>query len=116
MFCVVFLLQEIATKKAPHEDVKFVKIYETFSGSTHLLGHKEAGTFLMTSALCSSVEETNTHGWQRGSYLKVVGSTNKEGAIDNHDNVKINPNPSYDSVPGGVKLEDNPSYNKIKYT
>ena len=66
--------------------------------------------------------ETNPHGQQIGSYLKVVGSTTKEvdflydEAIDNHDSVMIIPNPSYDSVPGGVKLEDNPSYNKIKYT
>ena len=60
--------------------------------------------------------ETNSHSTQK------IGFTTKEEelvydvATDDTDNVKINPNPSYDSVPGGVKLEDNPSYNKIILT
>ena len=59
--------------------------------------------------------ETNSHSTPR------IGSTTKEEELvydvttGDIDNVKINPNPYYDSVPGGVKLEDNPSYNKIKY-
>ena len=66
--------------------------------------------------------ETNLHSTQAAGYLKVIGSTTKEEesvydvASDNIDNVKISPNPSYDSVSRGVKLEDNPSYNKIKHT
>ena len=61
--------------------------------------------------------ETNVHSTQVAGYLK--GSTTKEEesvydiAIDDIDNVKIDPNPSYESVSRGVKLEDNPSYNKI---
>ena len=52
--------------------------------------------------------ETNTH---RGGYLKVTGSPTKEEesvydvATNDIDNVKINPNPCYDSVSRGVKLE-----------
>ena len=48
----------------------------------------------------------------------IVPSTNDKrsaGAGDN-DNVKTDVNPSYDSMPGGVKLVDNPSYSKIKFT
>ena len=57
---------------------------------------------------------------QRADYLKLIGSTTEEEdaaydvATDNIDNVKINPNPSYDTASNGVKLQDNPSYSKIK--
>ena len=63
--------------------------------------------------------ETNSQSTQRADYLKVIGSTTKEeesvydNETDDTSNVKINLNPSYDSVSGGVKLEDNPSYSKI---
>ena len=63
--------------------------------------------------------ETNSYSAQTTDYLKVIGSTTKEEesvydiATDDTDNVKTNPNPSYDSVSGGVKMEDNPSYNKV---
>ena len=63
--------------------------------------------------------EANSYGAQTADYLKVIGSTTKEeesvydASTDDTDNVKINPNPSYDAVSGGVKLEDNPSYNKV---
>ena len=36
-----------------------------------------------------------------------------DAATDDVGKLQINPNPSYDSMLGGVKLEDNPSYNKI---
>ena len=51
-------------------------------------------------------------------YLKLIGPTSKEdkGGTDGIDKVKINPNPSYESVSEGVIMEDNPSYNKIKLT
>ena len=53
------------------------------------------------------------------NYLEItVPTTNDESlavSTGDIDNVNTNPNPSYDSVPGGVKLEDNPSYNKIKF-
>ena len=55
--------------------------------------------------------ETNSHSIHGEGYLKVIGSTTKEEELvydvstDDIDNVKINPNPSYDSVSGGVKLE-----------
>ena len=48
----------------------------------------------------------------------IVPSTNDKrsaGAGDTY-NVKTDANPSYDSMPGGVKLVDNPSYSKIKFT
>ena len=66
--------------------------------------------------------ETNSLSTQRAGYLKVIRSTTKEeeSVYDNDtidiDNVKANPNPSYDSVSGDVKLEDNPSYNIIKHS
>ena len=56
--------------------------------------------------------ETNSQSTQRAGYLKVIGSTTKEeesvydNDTDDTGNVKINPNPSNDSVSGGVKLED----------
>ena len=64
--------------------------------------------------------ETNPQSTQRAGYLNVTGSTTKEeesvydNDTDDTGNVKINP--SYDSLSGGVKLQDNPSYSKIKYT
>ena len=63
--------------------------------------------------------ETNSQSTRRAGYLKIIGSTTKkeesvyDNDTDNVGSVEINPNPSYDSVSGGVKLEDNPSYNKI---
>ena len=36
-----------------------------------------------------------------------------DAATDDADKLQINPNPFYDSMSGGVKLEDNPSYNKM---
>ena len=68
-----------------------------------------------------SYVETDLHSTQATGYLKVIGSSTKEGesvydvATDDIDNVNIDHNPSYDSVSRGVKLEDNPSYNKIKH-
>ena len=66
--------------------------------------------------------ETNSQSTQiAGNYLKLIESTTKEeesiydSRNDDAEKVETNPNPSYDSVSGGVKLEDNPSYNKIKY-
>ena len=66
--------------------------------------------------------ETNSQSTQiAGNYLKLIGSTTKEEELvydnrnDYAEKVETNPNPSYDSLSGGVKLEDNPSYNKIKY-
>ena len=57
--------------------------------------------------------ETNSQSTQRAGYLKVIGSITKEeeSAVYDNDtdetgNVKIDPNPSYNSVSGGVKLED----------
>ena len=51
-------------------------------------------------------------------YLEIVGPNTKEESpavlAANIVNVTIDPNPSYESMSGGVKLEDNPSYNKIK--
>ena len=69
------------------------------------------------------VETINSLRMQKADYHEVTGCTTKEEELvydvatdGGVDDVKINPNPSYDSVSGGVKLEDNPSYNKIKYT
>ena len=65
--------------------------------------------------------ETNSQSTQIVGNLKLIESTTKEqesiydNRNDDVDKVETNPNPSYDSVSGGVKLEDNPSYNKIKY-
>ena len=65
--------------------------------------------------------ETNSQSTQIVGNLKLIGSITKEqesiydNRNDDADKVETNPNPSYDSVSAGVKLEDNPSYNKIKY-
>ena len=59
--------------------------------------------------------ETNSFSMQKADYHKVTGCTTKEEkfvydvATNDMNDVKINPNPSYDSVSGDVKLEDNPS-------
>ena len=66
--------------------------------------------------------ETSSRGIQKEGYLKVIGSTTKaeelvyDDVVGDIDNVKINANPSYDSVPSSVKLEGNPSYNLINRT
>ena len=63
--------------------------------------------------------EANSCSTQRADYHNLTGSATKEKesmydvATDDTDNVKITPNPSYDAVSGGIKLEENPSYNKI---
>ena len=60
--------------------------------------------------------ETNSQSTQKVSYLEIFVSTTKEeesiydNDTDDAGSVKINPNPSYDSVSRSVKLEDNPSY------
>ena len=64
----------------------------------------------------------SSHGIQKEGYLKVIESTTKaeelvyDDVAGNIDNVKINANPSYDSVPRSAKLESNPSYNLISRT
>ena len=66
--------------------------------------------------------ETSSRGIQKEGYLKVIGSTTKaeelvyDDVAGDIDNVKINANPSYDSVPSSVKLEGHPSYNLINHT
>ena len=66
------------------------------------------------------IDQYNSHSREVANYLERTVPTTKDessavctGDIDDLD---TNPNPSYDSVPSGVKLEDNPSYNKIKFT
>ena len=49
------------------------------------------------------------------TYLEIIGGESLVVAADSV-NVTIDPNPSYESMSGGVKLKDNPSYNKIKLT
>ena len=49
------------------------------------------------------------------AYLELIGAEGLAVAADSA-NVTINPNPSYESISGGVKLEDNPSYNKLRLT
>ena len=57
--------------------------------------------------------ESNSQSTHRAGYLKVTGSTTEEeesvydNDIDDTGNVKVNLNPSYDSVSGGVKLANN---------
>ena len=83
---------------------------------------KETNVMYEQEDEASYLEMINSLSMQKADYLKVIGSTTEEEesvydvATDDIDNVKINPNPSYDSVSGGVKLEDNRSYNKIKHT
>jgi len=57
---------------------------------------------------------------QKAGFLKLIGSTTEEEdavydvTIVDIGNVKINPNPSYDTVSDSIKLQDNPSYSKIQ--
>ena len=46
---------------------------------------------------------------QEAEHVKVVGSTTKEKEA-RYDDINITPNPSYNSMSGGIKLVDNPSY------
>ena len=78
----------------------------------------------------SITEETTKMSEDEDGYVEInsqsaqraIGSTTKEedsvcnNDTDDTDNVKVNLNPSYVSVSGGVELEDNSSYSKIKYT
>ena len=58
--------------------------------------------------------ETNSQSTQRVDYCRIIESTTNEEELaydngtDDSGKVEINPNPSYVSVSGGVKLEDNP--------
>ena len=63
--------------------------------------------------------ETNSNSIQAAGYLQSMTKEDEsvyDVATDDIDNVNIDPNPSYDSVSRGIKLEDNPSYNKIIHT
>ena len=62
--------------------------------------------------------ESSSHSTQGAAdSARIVGFATMEekGVCDDMEDIKIDPNPSYDTVSGAVKLEDNPSYNKIKY-
>ena len=61
--------------------------------------------------------ESSSHSTQGAAdSARIVGFATMEekGVCDDMEDIKIDPNPSYDTVSGAVKLEDNPSYNKIK--
>ena len=101
---------------------------------TYDIPESEYDAAIQPNPLCSSISketiqlsefedqdgyvETNSLSMQKADYLKIIGpSTKEEESIydndtDETDNIKVNPNPSYDSV-SDVKLEDNPSYSKI---
>ena len=65
-------------------------------------------------------DQYHSHSREVANYLEIIlPTTNGESSVvctGDIDNLDTNPNPSYDSVSDGVKLEDNPSYNKIKFT
>ena len=94
-------------------DIQSNPSYNSISKETNMMYEQEDG---------DGYAETNSLSMHKADYHKVIGPTNKEEELvhdvstDDTDNVKINPNPSYDAVSGGIKLEDNPSYNKIKHT
>jgi len=63
-------------------------------------------------------DQCHSNDAEETDYLKIIEPTTKEeeAAYDtatDDDNVKINPNPCYDTVSDGVKLENNPSYSEI---
>jgi len=64
---------------------------------------------------------THSNDAEETDYLKIIESTTKEEdaiydiPIDD-GSVKINPNPSYDTVSDGVNMENNPFYSKIKFS
>ena len=64
-----------------------------------------------------AVKSNQLHSHRAGGtadYLNLMESTTtKDHSYD--DNIGITPNPSYDTVPGGTKLEDNPSYDKMNF-
>ena len=45
---------------------------------------------------------------QEADHVKIVKE--EKVVYDEIDDIDINPNPSYDLVPGGIELEGNPSY------
>ena len=60
-----------------------------------------------------------SHSREVSDYLEIILSTTNDensAGIGDTDNININPNPLYNLVQVGVKLEDNPSYNKFKST
>ena len=64
-----------------------------------------------------AVKSNQLHSHRAGGtadYLNLMDSTTtKDHSYD--DNIGITPNPSYDTVPGGIKVEDNPSYDKMNF-
>ena len=64
------------------------------------------------------IDQDHSQSAEGTGYLELIGPTTQEMspavAVD-AANVMINPNPSYELLTGGVRLQDNPSYNKIKF-
>ena len=66
----------------------------------------------VTSEMSRKDEDTDDYLQinSQGAGYKITGRDVATGDIDN---VTIIPNPSYEVVSGGVRLQDNPSYSKI---
>ena len=105
-------LYEIANNEIPIQDNPS---YGTVQGS-----HDEPEcnvTIQANPSYCSNLQDTkktledenkDVFSSQEVDHVKIVKE--EKTVYDEIDDININPNPSYDLVPGGIELEDNPSY------
>ena len=73
----------------------------SYSSNSRKISEDQNGYVKTDVCRSQSAEETD--------YLKLIGSREK-GDGNGVDNVRITPNPSYESVSKGIIMEDNPSY------
>lgn len=59
------------------------------------------------------VKSNQLHSEEEADYLDLMEYTTKDHSYD--DSIGNNPNPSFNTVPGDIKLEDNPSYDKMNF-
>ena len=72
----------------------------SYSSNSRKISEDQNGYVKTDEYRSQSAEETD--------HLKLIGPEKGDG--NGVDNVKINPNPSYESVSKGIIMEDNPSY------
>ena len=106
-----------------------VSFYDSVNAA---VGSENDVAIQLNPSYCSNLKKTSDDhdGYVKGDqdylhsakgtdYLEIIGPDTKgesPAVATDIVNVAIDPNPSYESMSGGVKLQDNPSYCKVKLT
>ena len=124
IFCVVLVLVKLSHKLRTHADAN--SSHRRVEGA-HDANEPENDIAMQDNlSYIGTPEDESKHIHTESSLhttqgavdsARIVGfaTTEEKGVSDDMDDVKVNPNPAYDTLSGAVKLEDNPSYNTIKY-